>query len=178
MSFDGKRDDLLQKLNTMHREKETKRINQTVKARLKTEDREKDLREQARPQATSLKPKVLIYGTVRLFVGTLKSILTPYCDVVEFDVAAKAEDYIIDNHIPIVFMDMDPPNDWKLCHDLFTTGRTMYPDIEYILFHKDKVAQTQVEILLAQGARELTKPIDQFKLIQLIKEIIKRQETK
>lgn len=179
MSFDTNRNDLMKRLSTMNREKETKRINQTVKARLHNEEREKAIQEQTiSPKTVSDKPKVLLYGNVKLFLGTLKSILGPYCEVFIFEDAEKAADYIIDNHIPIVMMDMDPPNDWKMCHDLFTTGRTMYPDIEYIVFHKDKVALSTVEILTAQGAHELNKPIDQLKMVQLIKDILLRQVKK
>ncbi len=177
MGFDANREDLLKRLNTMNREKETKRINQTVKARLHTEQREKEIEEKTISSTNvSMKPRVLLFGYVKLFLGTLKSILGPYCEVFEFEDAEKATDYIIDNHIPIVMMDMDPPNDWKMCHDLFTTGKTMYPDIEYIVFHKDKVAPSFVEMLTAQGAHEMNKPIDQMKLVQVIKEVISRQK--
>jgi len=178
MNFDSKREDLLKQLNTMNREKETKRVNQAVKARLHADSKAKEsgMTERAKVEQ-SMKPKVLVFSKVRIFVGTLKSILGAYCDVVEFDDAEKATDYIIDNHIPIVIMDMDPPNDWKQCHDIFTTGKTMYPDIEYIVFQKEKSISTEIAMLEAQGADILNKPVNQMVLIQSIKEIVKKRES-
>ena len=177
MSFDSKRDSLMKKLNTMHRSKSMAEKSHSARARLHEKEREKNQSENSLPDKhDSEKPKVLIYGVVRLFQGTVKSVLNPYCDIIEFDVAEKATDYIFDNHIPIVILDMDPPNDWKKCHDLFTTGKTMYPDIEYIVFHKEKSVADNIAILEAQGARIMNKPINQMELVQAIKQIVKKQE--
>ncbi len=179
MTFDSNKDHLLKKLNTMHRQKTLTEKSHSARARLHEKDRAREQGQNSIEKAKedSAKPKVLLYGVVRLFQGTIKSVLSSYCEVISFDIAEKATDYIFENHVPIVVLDMDPPNDWKLCHDLFTTGKTMYPDIEYIVFHKEKSVANEIAMLQAQGARIMNKPINQMDLIQAIKQIVKKQDT-
>lgn len=177
MDFDSNRKSLMGKLNSMQRQKDRSRANQAARARMHAEEKERErLQHKADFTGKSTKPKVLLYGVVKLFQGTIKSVLGPYCEIYEFNIAEKATDFIFENHIPIVILDMDPPNDWKLCHDLFTTGKTMYPDIEYIVFHKESSVANEIAMLEAQGARIMNKPIDQMSLVQAIKQIVKKQE--
>lgn len=178
MNFDSNRKSLMSQLNKMHKEKERTRLNQKVRAKMHAEEKGRIIGENKKQtQIDSEKPKVLLFGAVKLFKGTVKSVLQAYCEVLDFEIAEEATDYIIDNHIPIVILDMDPPNDWKMCHDLFTTGKTMYPDIEYIVYHKEKSVATEIGILEAQGARIMNKPVDQQNLIQAIKVIIQKQKS-
>ncbi len=177
MSFDSKKDSLMKQLNSRQRNKTLAEKSSSARARLHEKARARSEQERKVPEVseTSQKPKVLLYGVVRLFQGTIKSILNPYCEVIEFSDAEKATDFIFENHIPIVILDMDPPNDWKMCHDLFTTGKTMYPDIEYIVFHKEKSVADNIAVLQAQGACIMNKPINQMDLVKAIKEIVKKQ---
>ena len=154
--------------------------NRSARARLHNQERNKALGvhdvddETMKRDEGAQKPKILLYGVVRLFQGTMKSILAPYCEIVEFSDAEKATDYIFENPLPIAILDMDPPNDWKMCHDLFTTGKTMYPNMEYIVFHKEKSIANEIAILEAQGAHIMNKPIDQMALVQAIKMIVRK----
>ncbi len=181
MSFDSKKSGLLGKLNTMQKDKNRLLQNRSARARLHNQERDREngveQESQNRIGNGAQKPKVLLYGIVRLFQGTMKSILAPYCEIIEFSEAEKATDYIFENHIPIAILDMDPPNDWKMCHDLFTTGKTMYPDMEYIVFHKEKSVADEIAVLEAQGAKIMNKPIDQMALVQAIKKIVSKNET-
>ncbi len=177
MGFDSNKDSLMKKFSTMQREKTMTRKSQNARARMHADKKAKERSENTiQTSEESAKPKVVLYGSVKLFLGTIKSILSAYCEVFEYSDDEKATDFIFEKHIPIVIMDMDPPNDWKKCHDLFTTGKTMYPDIEYIVFHKEKSIATEIEMLKAQGAQVMNKPINQMELIQAIRDIIKKQE--
>ncbi len=176
MSFDSNKSGLLGKLNSMQKTKNRLEQNRSARARLHNQERDKEhglhVEEKNSLADGTQKPKILLYGVVRLFQGTMKSILAPYCEIVEFSEAEKATDYIFENKIPIAILDMDPPNDWKMCHDLFTTGKTMYPDMEYIVFHKEKSVADEIAVLEAQGAHIMNKPVDQMALVQAIKKIV------
>lgn len=171
MDFNSNRENLLKQLKTQQKDKKRQEANHRAKMRLAEKNISSSSNTQKDDTEVSKKPKVLLYGVVRIFLGTIKSILNSYCEVYEFNDAEKATDFIFENHIPIVILDMDPPNDWKMCHDLFTTGKTMYPDIEYFVYQKEKSIADEIKILEAQGAKIMNKPIDQMELIGEIKKI-------
>ncbi len=172
MDFDRRKKDMMKKLSSVKRDKVMHRKDVAARARLKGNKILEDQGKTNRVVDASNKPPVLVYGTQGLFFGTLKSSLAPYCDVRPFTNAEEATEYIIENKIPLIVMDMDPPTDWKMCHDLFTTGKTMYPDTEYIVYQKDDNPRSEVKILEAQGAHIMKKPVDRVELVAILKRVI------
>ncbi|MGM0443153.1 MAG: hypothetical protein ACQEQV_03105 [Fibrobacterota bacterium] len=167
MDFNSNREKLLNTLKSKQRSKRRAQENARVRARLK----ERALEPEGR-RARHRKKDVLVYGHPGLFLGTVKSVLEEYGNVKLFNNITKASEYVLSQHIPLVVMDMDPPSDWRMCHDLFTTGKTMYPDIEYIIFQKNKVFEEPVQILENQGARVLTKPLNSAQFGNIVNAIL------
>jgi response regulator RpfG family c-di-GMP phosphodiesterase len=168
----GNRNELLGKLSSLKREQKAASQNAAARSRIhdKAIAREKGPAEKSSPTSNSNKPKVIIFGKQRLFFGTLKSSLESYFEVLSFDDIEDATDYLLDNPVPVVVMDMDPPTDWRECHDLFTTGKTMYPDTTYIVYQANKTPSTEVQILEKKGAIVQQKPLKLDVLVSVIKE--------
>lgn len=173
MDFDAKKREMLKALSTRQREKTLERKNAGAKARLHAKSKASS--------GSSLLPKsekkkdekeILLFGQPGLFLGTLKSVLAEYGKVTVYHNLNKAVEYVLNKHLPLVIMDMDPPNDWRECHDLFTTGKTMYPDIEYIVYQMNKNPSEPVQILAKQGAHVLNKPVDATKLGDVVRALI------
>jgi hypothetical protein len=115
------------------------------------------------------KPPVVIFGLKSLFMSTLKNLLQQYCDITEFDEVEKASDFLFENKVLFAVMDLDPPNDSKACQDFFNTGKTITPDMKYIVYQKEEKLGGDAELLQKQGAMVLRKPLDRIELIDLVK---------
>ncbi len=168
--------ELLSKLTSMQKQKRTSQQNAAARNRL--HDKEIGVRSTSSPQKKeeTNKPRVVIFGKQKLFFGTLKSSLSGYFEVIEFTDVEKATEYILDNPVPAVVMDMDPPTDWRECHDLFTTGKTMYPNIAYIVYQAKKTPDSEVMVLQKQGAIIENKPLNRTVLINEIKSVIEKNK--
>lgn len=66
--------------------------------------------------------------------------------------------FCIDKAISHVFLDMDSPPDWKLSTDLFTTVKTIKPDVTFLQLTCNPNS-VPVKTLTKQGALALTKPV-------------------
>ncbi len=172
MDLEDKKKALLKQISSMHREKSVNRKNASAKVRLHEAAKKSKTAPVVIKKDEPQKKKVLLFGQPGLFLGTLKSTLTAYCDVEIFHNINKACEYVLSNHIPLVIMDMDLPNDWRECHDLFTTGKTMYPDIEYIIYQMNKTPAEEVQVLEKQGAHVVNKPVDGHQLKDVVKHLI------
>ncbi|ERP31624.1 hypothetical protein [Chitinivibrio alkaliphilus] len=169
MDFDTNRNRLLQQLTSQRKQKQRSIENTRAKMRLK---------EQAQALGTASSKRrgrkkfVLLYGHPGLFLGTVKATLADMAEVVLYNNIDRASEYVLEHHIPLVIMDMDPPSDWRKCHDLFTTGKTMYPDINYIVFQKNKIPEEPVCVLEHQGAHVLTKPLNSAEFTALVEKLV------
>lgn len=177
MDFDAKKKEMLKALSSRQREKSMERKSAGAKARMHA--RSKAAASGSSPLLPEGKKQeekeILVYGQPGLFLGTLKSALETYGKVTVFHNINKATEYVLTKHLPLVVMDMDPPNDWRQCHDLFTTGKTMYPDIEYIIYQMSKSPSEPVQVLAKQGAHVLNKPVDANKLGDVVRALIYNQ---
>jgi len=116
------------------------------------------------------KPPIAIFGVKSHFTTVLKDTLQQYCEINEFTEADAATDFLFSNQIPIAFIDMDAPNDPKSAQDFFSTGKTINPNMRYIIYHKEDKAPEAVEAMSKQGATVFRKPIDRLELIERVKE--------
>jgi len=175
MSFDQNKANLLQQLQKQKHDQIMRQRGLEAQNRLRDKGQEQNVA-RVSPQEIddSRKAPVAIFGVKTPFMATLKSLLQQYCQIHEFDNIDRASDYLFANQVPIAVMDMDPPNDWKACHDFFSTGKTINPSLQYIVYQKDELYQLEepVEILQKQGATILKKPLDRMELVDLLKKII------
>jgi len=171
MNFDRNKDALLKNISQ-------KKYSQTMDRRsAEARDRIIEKEKNAAVAATVIvhertnKPPIAIFGAKSLFITMLKDTLQQYCEIYEFSEVNKATDFLFSNKIPIAFIDIDPPNDWKDGQEFFTTGKTMNPEMRYIVYHKEeRTSSENVEFLRKQGATILKKPIDRIELVERVKE--------
>ncbi len=171
MDFDAKKKEMLKSLSKRNKNMDMERKSAGAKARLQMKSKMKA--EGIVPKTKKKEEKeILIFGQPGLFLGTLKSALHEFGKVTVFHNITKSTEYVLSTHVPLVIMDMDHPNDWRECHDLFTTGKTMYPDIEYIIYQMNKMPSEPVQVLAKQGAHVLNKPVDANKLGDVVRALI------
>ncbi|RPJ57847.1 MAG: hypothetical protein EHM12_08755 [Dehalococcoidia bacterium] len=104
------------------------------------------------------KKQILIYGKESLFIkNTIQELKSRYI-VTCFNDEEKACACCIDSGISHVLLDMDPPTDWRMATDVFTTIKTQKPDVHFILFTK-KTTSVEVKTLANQGAAIIAKPV-------------------
>jgi DNA-binding NtrC family response regulator len=161
MDFNSNREELLKVLRSQKKKRPSRSGNPTVSSH----------------SSHTIKPvrsttEVLIYGHSGPFLRTLRSVVENVCRVQIFEDIDKAAEYVIQHHIPVVLMDLDPPSDWKMCHDLFTTGKTMYPDIHYIVYQSQKKVPDHIRMLEKQGAHIFSKPVETQELRTFIRTIL------
>lgn len=179
MDFDAKKKEMLKALSNRQKDKTMERRSAGAKARLHAKSKAGSSGSSLLPETKNKKEQkeFLVFGQPGLFLGTLKSVLQEHGKVTVFHNINKATEYLLTKHLPLVIMDMDHPNDWRHCHDLFTTGKTMYPDIEYIIYQMSKSPSEPVQILAKQGAHVLNKPVDATKLADVVRALIYNKRT-
>jgi hypothetical protein len=111
---------------------------------------------------------IVLFGEKTPFLDSLVEILDPKCVVKSFSNAEEAITYCLDNSLQKIILDMDPPTDWKMATDVFTTIRTINIGVQFILCTKSPQS-TPVEILRAQRAEVLCKPFGVDALFQTLK---------
>ncbi|MCL1947050.1 MAG: hypothetical protein FWF51_07885 [Chitinivibrionia bacterium] len=170
MNFDRNKDELMKHISQKKLTQTMDRRSAEAKSRVIEKEKNVAVQPQEVVYEKTNKPPVAIFGAKSLFMTILKDTLQPYCEICEFSELNKATDFLFSNTIPLAFIDMDPPNDWKDGQEFFTSGKTMNPEMRYIVYHKgDKMSET-VEFLQKQGATILKKPIDRIELVERVKE--------
>jgi hypothetical protein len=80
----------------------------------------------------------------------------------------EACSFCIDHKSAHVILDMDPPTDWKMSTDVFTTVKTVNPGARFILCTKTP-GSTEVQTLAAQKAEVLALPFSAEALFRKLK---------
>lgn len=152
MGFEQNRQALLKNLSKVKRER-------TLERKSKAYNREKtqELRSTALENKQE-KKTIILFGVENFFIRSITNSLKLSYTVKHFDDPAKACDYCIDFSVNYVFLDMDAPTDWKQSTDVFTTTKTINPDIKFFMFSADPTERA-VQTLEAQGAIVLKKPV-------------------
>jgi len=114
------------------------------------------IRHTEKPQ-TPQKPDVIIFGAKSPFMEGLLDALKKQCALEFFDDVEKATEYCVEHAVNEIILDMDLPTDWKKSTDVFTTAKTVNPNIHFILLTKTPQA-IPVATLAAQSAEVLVKP--------------------
>jgi len=114
------------------------------------------------------KKEIILFAKQSLFLRNLLQKLAASCTVVHNDNPDKICDYCIDHNCKTVLLDMDEPTDWKMSHDVFTTIRTINPDVAFVLLTKNR-RSVPVETLAVKGAAVVTKPVSFKELHAIVK---------
>jgi DNA-binding response OmpR family regulator len=102
-------------------------------------------------------PTIIIFGAQSAFMDGLLDTMHKKCAFACFHDPEKAIDFCLNNPINDIVLDMDPPTDWKLSTDVFSSVSMMKPAMHFILLSKSPQS-TPVETLMAQNADVLVKP--------------------
>jgi len=114
------------------------------------------------------KADIVLFGEKTPFLDSLVEILDPKCALKSFSDSEEAIAYCLENSLQKIILDMDPPTDWKMATDVFTTVRMMSSGAQFILCTKSPQS-TPVETLRAQHAEVLCKPFGVDALFQKLK---------
>ncbi|MCL2846023.1 MAG: hypothetical protein FWE23_11355 [Chitinivibrionia bacterium] len=170
------RNELLKRLSQNKQNKHMEMRSMEARHRLMEQEKEKEKGGGANESAAVVsvektnKPPVAIFGVKSHFTIVLKDTLQQYCEIYEFSEADKATDFLFSNQIPAALIDMDAPNDPKNATEFFSTGKTINPNMRYIIYHKEDKMPEAVEAMAKQGAAVFKKPIDRIELIERVKE--------
>jgi DNA-binding NtrC family response regulator len=168
MDFDQKRTELLKNLSQQKHDSIMERRSIEAKNRIHEKQVNSSILSN-NIEEKSNKPPVAIFGVKTPFITTLKSLLQQYCEIYDFYEIEKATEFLFSNRIPLAVLDMDPPNNSKDCTDFFSTGKTVNPDMQYIIYQKDEKPVEAIEVVMKQGAIVMRKPIDRMELVDLVK---------
>lgn len=111
---------------------------------------------------------VALYGAASPFIDTVIVDLGKQRSIASFHDIEAAVAYCFEHSVRSIIVDMDPPTDWKMSTDLFTTVKTVKPDVQFILL-TIRPRSIPVETLAAQKAIVLEKPFTMAALLRLIK---------
>lgn len=152
MGFEQNKQALLKNLSKVKREK-------TIARKAKAYSREKsELLKSSTLEPKQEKKTVIIFGVENFFIRSISNSLKLSYNVRHFDNPEKACDYCIDFSVNYVFLDMDAPTDWQKSTDVFTTVKTINPEIKFFLF-TSRPFDRDVQTLEAQRAIVLEKPV-------------------
>jgi DNA-binding NarL/FixJ family response regulator len=129
-------------------EKNKKELLEKLEA-LKKKSKEEDLQKQ--------KNTVVIFAKSSLFIEGLKDALKRKYFIKHFENSEEASNFCISNNINKIILDMDSPTDWRDATDVFTTVKTIKPDVRIIISTKEP-QQIPVKTLQQKGACVLKVP--------------------
>ncbi len=154
MNFEKNRKELLEQLSHRRRDKSTQRKSASAKSATKSKP---TVSQEAGP-SKKIRKNILLYGLDSIFLRNILQTLKSTYSVSSFDNSDDACKSCLDNNISDVLLDMDTPTDWKMSTDVFTTVRTLHPDVKFYLFTKDR-RSVPVQTLVAQGGILMPKPV-------------------
>ena len=114
------------------------------------------------------KKEIILFAKQSIFLRNLLQTIVSAYSVVNLDDPEKACDYCLDHNCTTVLLDMDEPTDWKMCHDVFTTIKTISADIHFVLLTKNS-RSVPVKTLAEKGAAVVLKPVSFEELYSYIK---------
>lgn len=152
MDFEQNRREILDKLAEMRKDKKRRQPPPLKSGPSRTTKRQKE------PASEKVRKEIIFYGKMSLFLKNMIRTLTSTYTVSCFDNQDTACTYCIDNDISCILLDMDEPTDWKMSTDVFTTIKTLNPNVKFLLFAK-KLNSTPVQTLISQGAIPFSKPV-------------------
>jgi PleD family two-component response regulator len=112
--------------------------------------------------------KVLVFGERCAFVDGLIQTIEKKHRTRFFSNPDDACAYCLKYGTKVVIMDMDPPTDWKMSTDVFTTVRTSMPGVTVIICTKTP-NEVHIQTLAAQNAVVLAIPFSSDILFRVIK---------
>lgn len=124
--------------------------------------------EQIETEKKAVHPPLVVFGEKGLFVNNLISSLTNSAFQVKrfFDVD-KTVDYMLENGIQYVLIDIDPPSDYHQAVNLLSVVRSLITDACMIIYTKD-IHDSRARSLEDHGGTILEKPFSLQDLFHLL----------
>jgi DNA-binding NtrC family response regulator len=116
--------------------------------------------------------EVIVYAQKSVFIDGLVQTLEKKYKVRIFSDVEEASAYCTEHLAENVILDMDLPTDWRMSTDVFTTVKTLRPDVHFMLCTKSPHA-VWVETLAAQKAKVLVIPFSADELFAYLKKTVR-----
>jgi hypothetical protein len=114
------------------------------------------------------KKRIAVYGADSFFIKNFITTLKLTNEVVYNSDVEKLITMVMDTGILNIAIDMDPPTDWKMAIDVFTTIKTVNPNAVFYACTKDPT-WVQARTIEKQGALIIKKPVDFDHLYRIMK---------
>jgi hypothetical protein len=159
-AFESKRQEMMRELSKRRRDNAVAR---------KVANMQKQVTEQTPVLVTPVeKKRVAVYGADSFFIKNFITTLKLTNEVVYNSDVEKLITLVMDTGIENIAIDLDPPTDWKMAVDVFTTTKTVNSTAVFYACTKDPT-WVQARTLEKQGALILKKPIDFDHLYKIMK---------
>ncbi|MBN1983712.1 MAG: hypothetical protein JW795_19415 [Chitinivibrionales bacterium] len=155
MNFEQNRQNLLNKLSKVRREKIIDR--KVNSSKLKSLQKEKNAIEYSAPSHKE-KMAVSLFGANSFFFRSLMQIMRASYNVFQSDNVDEICELSINQEVDHVLLDMDEPSKYTLATDVFNALKTINPKISLYLLTGDENSN-HTQSLAAQGGIVITKPI-------------------
>jgi hypothetical protein len=160
--FEENRQQLLLKLSKMRRDNTVKRKVDQIKVKASA-----GATAAATPSRKVSKKTVVAFGVKGLFMNSMLQMLQATCTVFHFADSEKALEFIMDNSVTHIILDMDLPTDWKAATDIFSSAMTIAPQTLFLVCSMEPNS-VQVQVLVAQGAMVAAKPLASDELFRFL----------
>jgi hypothetical protein len=114
------------------------------------------------------KLNIAVFSLSDLFAKSLIHSIQGFANGVPYKTVELLLDAHMSSRFEWIILDMDPPTDWKMCHDVFTNLVMLDPTAKFILYSTPEKFEP-AQVLEKKGAVSLRKPVD----ISTLKTILK-----
>jgi hypothetical protein len=158
--FESKRQEMMRELSKRRRDNAVNRKIATMQ-------------KQVTDQATVIVPavekkRIAVYGADSFFIKNFITTLKLTNEVVYNSDVEKLITLVMDTGIENIAIDLDPPTDWRMAVDVFTTTKTVNPTAVFYACTKDPT-WVQARTIEKQGALIIKKPVDFDHLYKIMK---------
>lgn len=158
--FESKRQEMMRELSKRRRDNAVNR---------KVANMQKQVTDQASVLITHVeKKRIAVYGADSFFIKNFITTLKLTNEVIYNSDVEKLITLVMDSDILNIAIDMDPPTDWRMAVDVFTTTKTVNPNAVFYACTKDPT-WVQARTLEKQGALIIKKPVDFDHLYKIMK---------
>jgi len=110
---------------------------------------------------------VAIFAQKSLFVNNIVASLSQQFKVEVFFDVDKTTDYVLENRVKFVIVDIDPPSDYHQAANLLTVIKTLAAGVIFFVCTKDK-DDSRAKALFSHGAFIVQKPVSIPELVELM----------
>jgi hypothetical protein len=159
--FESKRQEMMRELSKRRRDN-------VVKRKVANMQKQSPNDQSSVSIVPSEKKRIAVYGADSFFIKNFIATLKLTNDVVYDSDVEKLIGMVMDSGILNIAVDMDPPTDWRMAVDVFTTIKTVNPTAVFYACTKDP-SWVQARTIENQGALIIKKPVDFDHLYKIMK---------